>query len=339
VTQLISEEPIMNSHVITGTCGLLLGTYLLGAQIPQPDGGPVQPGTLPKQWMTGGPRCMEVPDWQVHEYNEDFYILRESGCTHYEKPFMYLIFGRDRALLEDTGAGTADTQAIVRNVIGKWLKRKGRESIPLVVMHSHGHGDHVAGDAQFQNRAGIEFIPATVAAVKGAFGIHNWPEGPGFLDLGDRPIDVLAVPGHQEAAVALYDRETGILLTGDNLYPGRLYVSDWAEFEKSTQRLVDFTQSKVVTHILGCHIEEMNRPYREYPIGSIYQPDEHVLELSRGTLLELNQAIHEHRAKPARLAYRDFTIWPMSPEVQEEMRKTREQTEQMQRKNQWAQPN
>jgi len=36
---------------------------------------------------------MEVPDWQVHEYNADFYIIRESGCTHYEKPFIYLIFG------------------------------------------------------------------------------------------------------------------------------------------------------------------------------------------------------------------------------------------------------
>ena len=42
---------------------------------------------------------MEVPDWQVHEYNADFYILRESGCTNYEKPFLYLIFGKDKALL------------------------------------------------------------------------------------------------------------------------------------------------------------------------------------------------------------------------------------------------
>ena len=42
---------------------------------------------------------MEVPDWQVHEYNADFYIIRESGCTHYEKPFIYLIFGKERAMI------------------------------------------------------------------------------------------------------------------------------------------------------------------------------------------------------------------------------------------------
>ena len=70
----------------------LLALPLL-AQFPQPDGGGFEPGTLPVAWRTGGPNCMEAPDWQVHEYNADFYILRENGCTHYEKPFLYLIFG------------------------------------------------------------------------------------------------------------------------------------------------------------------------------------------------------------------------------------------------------
>src|ERR1700687_1467514 len=109
----------------------------------------VRSGTLPKTWITGGPKCMEVPDWQVHEYNPDLYILRESGCTHYEKPFLYLFFGSDKALLEDTGAGKADTARIVQDVIAKWLRRNQRESIPLMVAHSHGHGDHVAGDKHF----------------------------------------------------------------------------------------------------------------------------------------------------------------------------------------------
>ena len=53
------------------------------------------------------PSALEVPDWQVQEYNEDLYILRESGCTDFEKPFLYLFFGKERALLEDTGSGTS----------------------------------------------------------------------------------------------------------------------------------------------------------------------------------------------------------------------------------------
>jgi len=57
----------------------------------------LEPGTLPTSWITGGPNCLEVPSWQVHQYNPTFFILRESGCINYEKPFLYLILGKDRA--------------------------------------------------------------------------------------------------------------------------------------------------------------------------------------------------------------------------------------------------
>jgi len=46
---------------------------------------PVHLGTLPAHWITGGPKWMEGPDWQVHESNPDFRILDESGCMHFEK--------------------------------------------------------------------------------------------------------------------------------------------------------------------------------------------------------------------------------------------------------------
>ena len=145
------------------------------------------------------------------------------------------------------------------------------------------------------------------------------------------------MPGHDAAAVALYDRATGILLTGDNLYPGRLYVRDWGAFTSSTQRLVDFTKGKMVTHILGNHIEQRSVPYREYTIGSMYQPQEHSLELTRGQLLELNEALLASGGKAARLAYRDFTVWPMTPEVKREMSRIEQENSARQRKNMWRQ--
>jgi len=74
--------------------GVLGGAAALG-QAPAPPPA-IETGTLPAVWITGGPNCLEVPDWQIHEYNANFYILRESGCTNYEKPFLYLIFGRGR---------------------------------------------------------------------------------------------------------------------------------------------------------------------------------------------------------------------------------------------------
>jgi hydroxyacylglutathione hydrolase len=298
----------------------LLPTFLAAGAVSllwpqQPPGAPpgIETGVLPKTWITGGPNCLEVPDWQVHEYNPTFYIIRESGCTNYEKPFLYLIFGRDRALLVDTGAGASDAAALTQKLIAKWAKRNQRTAVPLVVAHSHGHGDHVAGDKGFDGMPNVTLVPAAVDAIQKAFAIANWPEQTGSIDLGDRVIDVLPIPGHHPAHVAYYDRKTGILLTGDHLYPGRLYISDFPAYLASTRRLVQFTEGKPVTHILGCHIEQSSTPYVDYPIGTTYQPQEHSLELGRANLLELLAALEQMQAKPVKLALRDITIFPREP--------------------------
>src|SRR5215475_12381603 len=96
----------------------------------------LQPGQLPASWL-GPSNCVTASDWQVAEYNEDFYILRESGCINYEKPFLYLIFGKDKALLEDTGAGPVQTASFVMGLIGKRAKAKQTAPLPLIVIHSH----------------------------------------------------------------------------------------------------------------------------------------------------------------------------------------------------------
>jgi hydroxyacylglutathione hydrolase len=287
---------------------IVLGITCLG-QVTQP--AKVRGGQLPPKWITGGPNCVEVPDWQVQQYNEDLFILRESGCTDYEKPFLYLFFGRDRALLEDTGSGPAETSRAVRGVMSRWLKRNRRESIPLVVAHSHSHADHIAGDSQFTNVKNVTMVPLTVEGTQAFFKIRKWPDDIGQIDLGDRIIDVIPIPGHDTLSIALYDRQTGILFTGDSLYPGRVFVRDFDAFVRSNQRLVDFTRGKTVTHILGCHVEQSTTPYVDYPVGTAYQPSELPLQMSRAHLLEMNDALQQMKGSRERIFLRDFTIWPI----------------------------
>jgi hydroxyacylglutathione hydrolase len=282
-------------------------------QAAEPNGGGVRAGTLPREWRTGGPTCGVAPEWEIHQYNPDLYILRENGCVNYEKPFLYLFFGRDKALLIDTGAGETHVGTTVSESMEKWATANRRAVLPLVVGHSHSHGDHVAGDPQFRSRANTTMVPLTVAGTQSFFGIAKWPEDIGKIDLGDRILDVVPIPGHDVLSLAYYDRQTGVLLTGDSLYPGRLYVRDFPAFVASTNRLVSFTEGKIVTHLLGCHIEQARTPYLDYKIGTKYQPDEHSLEMGRGELLELADALSRMK-KPARLAMRDFTIWPAEPE-------------------------
>ena len=209
---------------------------------------------------------------------------------------------------------------MVENVAGKWLTRNHRKQIELVVAHSHLHSDHVAGDEQLKNLQSpsitIDFVPATVEASKKLYRITNWPDGIGSVDLGGRVLDVIAIPGHSPVSIALYDRRTAILFSGDSLYPGRLYVHDWADSVKITQRLVDFTKGTLVAHILGCHIEQITTPYLDYPIGTIYQPHEHGLAISRGDLLELNEALASLHRVSTRLALRDFSIWSVPADSQ-----------------------
>jgi len=282
----------------------------IGAQAPQPDGGGIRPGVLPRTWLLGGPKCVEIPEFQVHEYNEDFYILRQSGCSNYEKPFLYLLFGRDKAILLDTGAGKTDIARIVSDIISKWLARSKHKSIELVVAHTHSHKDHTGGDEMFKSLSHTTVVLPNLNAVQSFFGIKNWPEEIVQYDLGDRIVDVIPIPGHEAASIAIYDRQTATLFTGDTLYPGRLYVKDQVQFIRSIQRLVDFTQDRLVAHILGNHIENTRTPYLDYRVGTVYQPDEHGLELSRGQLLELNDALHRMNGKLVRMAMRDFTVWP-----------------------------
>ena len=140
-----------------------------------------------------------------------------------------------------------------------------------------------------------------------------------------------------QLSVAFYDRQTGILNAGDSLYPGRLYIADCAAFRDSTQRLVDFTRNKVITHIVGCHIEQTLTPNRDYPIGTKYQPDEPWLELSRAHLLELNQALGDMGDHPARLAMRDHTIWPVDENQWKSLERMRAATLERQLRQMWSQ--
>ena len=63
-----------------------------------------------------------------------------------------------------------------------------------------------------------------------------------------------------------------------------------------------------ITFILGTHIEQTRTPFVDYPVGTVYQPDEHVLELGVGHLLELNDALKAmgDGFKPQRFA--DFSV-------------------------------
>jgi glyoxylase-like metal-dependent hydrolase (beta-lactamase superfamily II) len=273
-------------------------------------------GTLPPRWNHGVPTRWHAPDpsIQVHHYDEHTVILRQSKSVHYEAPFLYLLFGNDRAVLLDTGAtaGAAEfpLRATVDSLIDAWLARHPRRDYGLVVAHSHPHHDHVAADPQFADRPHTTVVPHDVAAVREFFGFGpGWPAATARLDLGGRVLEVLASPGHHEAAVTVYDPWTGILLTGDTVYPGRLFTADFPAFLASLDRMVTFATGRPVTHVLGCHVEMTRKAGRDHPIGARYQPDERSPQLTVRQLTAIRDAAASVATTPGVHRFDDAVIY------------------------------
>lgn len=273
----------------------------------------LQPGTMPANWYAGGRDCTGRADFNVQAYNDGLFILRQAACKHYEKPFLYLIVGAERALLIDTGAGHVDVLAPIDSLVRAAARRRGVATLQLIVAHSHAHGDHVAGDTQFVGRANTVLVGRDSAAVRAFFGIKNWPQDAGTIDLGHRVLDIVAIPGHQPASIAVYDRLTGVLLTGDTFYPGRLYVRDTAAYAQSVSRLLRFANAHPISHFLGAHVENSRAPGVDYPVGTVDQPSEHDLDMTHAQLVELDSVVQAIRGRFVRTIRRDFTVWPQTP--------------------------
>jgi hydroxyacylglutathione hydrolase len=254
------------------------------------------------EWIHG---AASEPPLQTHLTAPGTWLLRQSKLLSYEGPFLFLFAGSARAILLDTGA-TADPATFpLRRTVDDLV---GPE-LALVVAHTHAHGDHVAADAQFADRPNTVVVGHSAAEVAGFFEITGWPSQGGSVDLGGRTLAVVAIPGHQEASIAVYDPGTGLLVTGDTVYPGRLYVQDMPAFLDSLERLVAFARTHQVSHVLGCHIEMTNRPGRDYPLGSTFQPHEAELAMTVEQLVEVRDSarlVADHRGAHQ---FRDFAIF------------------------------
>jgi glyoxylase-like metal-dependent hydrolase (beta-lactamase superfamily II) len=145
---------------------------------------------------------------------------------------IYLLIGSSRALLVDTGLGDADLVGFVRSLT----------TLPVEVINTHGHPDHVGGDGQFgkalacpQDFAAIKNYasPKRPMSMSAFFGINVPSAADRFngeykttdlvaiadgqvIDLGDRKVEVIATPGHTAGEIVLLDHREKLLFTGDN---------------------------------------------------------------------------------------------------------------------------
>ncbi len=269
-------------------------------------------GVFPPQWQDGTD-CDNAFPYEVHQYGYGTVIFRQALCTHANAPFFYMLFGQEQALLFDTGTGSNSVGGAVLDIVDQWLAVTGLPDIELLVVNSHADADHDGGNFQFESTAFATIVGSSQAEIEAYFGFENWPTEVVTHDLGGRPIDIIPTPGHAPGHIAVYDHQTGVLLTADTLLPGRIFIEDFDTFATSVERLVVHTEIRDVCHVLGGHIGMTNQPGVPYDFGAMVHPNERELEMSRDHLLELHQAV-QAMAKSGVVVtetHNDFVIFPL----------------------------
>lgn len=197
-------------------------------------------------WFTV--EALDADTWCISEYR------------HWEEPHCYLIQGTDRAALIDTGLGVGDLGQVVRKLT----------QLPVTVLLTHAHWDHLGGLGQFDRfalhgaeRSWVEDrFPLPLGVVKAnltredcdfprAFRLEDYHLFQGTparlleegdqIDLGGRVLTVFHTPGHSPGHCCFYEAERGYLFTGDLIYRGCLDAfyptTDPVLFRSSVERL------------------------------------------------------------------------------------------------------
>ncbi len=248
--------------------------------------------SLNKHWSEGAEDCKAHPQapLEVHAYNLQTFVLRENLCSTFEAPFMYVLVGATRAVLIDTG-DVADPKLMpLAETVIHLLPGEGPSKLPLLVVHTHRHLDHRAGDSQFAGLPNVQVLGFDLDSVRRYYNFTNWPEGVAQIDLGDRTVDTIPTPGHNETEVSFYDRQTGLFFSGDFLMPGRLLIDNTSADLASAKRAVAFVNDRPVSYVLGGHIE-LDEAGETFPWESQYHPHERGLPMTKDDLLALPSAV------------------------------------------------
>lgn len=120
---------------------------------------------------------------------------------------VYVVEGKDSALIIDTGYGQGDLKAFIETLT----------KLPLIVVNTHGHGDHAGNNKQFTK---IYVHPDDFYMFrsnnKNAPKLVPVREGYVFNLGGGRKVEVIETPGHTPGSIVLLDAASKVLFSGDN---------------------------------------------------------------------------------------------------------------------------
>jgi glyoxylase-like metal-dependent hydrolase (beta-lactamase superfamily II) len=293
---------------------LFLMTALLMADsaLAKPDFTSTQtaPGNMRFAWIHGSVSAKANTDVriQVHRYNEHTYILRQNPATHWEAPFMYLLFGERQVVLIDAGATSNPDYFPIRDtvdaLIERWQVANEITELQLIVLPLGAEQSQIEGLSQFDNRRNTKILSPTD---KGRSTLMN-DQDRSTLDMGGRNLTLIKTPGINAHAISVYDPWADLMFTGTTFYAGRLVIRDFDAYKDSLKRLVTFSNEQAVKWIMGGRIEMSDYPGMDYRLRSNYRPREHSLQMSVALLTESYDIVHLINGKEDIRIHNDFIV-------------------------------
>jgi glyoxylase-like metal-dependent hydrolase (beta-lactamase superfamily II) len=207
--------------------------------------------------------------FQVTAPIEGVYAIREPH--HSESVLSYLVLGEERAVLIDTGMGVGDIREVVESLA----------PLPIAVVNSHAHWDHIGGNWQFTDisihAAEAGRLPEGVSQEKLAGALSDdelsGPLPEGFdrdrfairpstaltllhggevIELGGRALEIIHAPGHSPDGIVVLDRARGVLFSTDVAYPGSLYAfgpdTDLDDYQETLAQLARLVPDLTSVH-------------------------------------------------------------------------------------------
>ncbi|MBS0378131.1 MAG: MBL fold metallo-hydrolase [Proteobacteria bacterium] len=212
---------------------------------------------------------------------DDYFLVEQIDAStfaigeprYYQGNYSYLLLGTSRAVLFDAGTGTRDIVPVVRSLT----------TLPVTVIPSHLHYDHVGALGRFDRTALIddpglrarthdgvlqlgryEFLGFLDDLPAPSFRVDEWWKPDTTIDLGGRQVQVIATPGHTPTSVSLYDARNKEVFVGDFVYPGNLYVflpgASRSAYLTTTRKLL--RQLNLSTRVFCAHMAEPPAPVR-----------------------------------------------------------------------------
>ena len=125
----------------------------------------------------------------------------------------FLFCGTEKSILIDSGVSTTNAREIAESLT----------SLPLMIINTHADRDHVAGNGAFDE---VYMSPREENNYRNAGGqnrIIPVKEGD-VIDLGDRPLKIIDIPGHTPGSIAILDEKNRVLVSGDSVQNSDIYM-------------------------------------------------------------------------------------------------------------------